>query len=420
MYCRFSTLICLLFLATIPCLQAQESEQPKLVIKPTLAMQLWSTFTDGQQLFNTDIEQFEPVDNRLNFSLHRTRAGIKGSYGDRWIYDFTTSLDFVGQDVLSGNVGAFNNTASPKFRIWNALVQYKLSEKTEGLYWTLGYFSPLISRESSTSPFNVGSFQKAWSQNYIRRHVSGTGPGRIVGTNFGGLFKAENNKLAFDYNLGLWNPRLIGFSGNSAGIIFSPLLTFRLAVHIGDAESNKYSRGLTFNHKGQRNGVTLAVSGSHQGTSDLWDSNTSFGVDLLANFGPLNISGEWMQLERELADIETSVNTGFIKAGYYLPLDNGRMLEPVLAYVFLDGATDARGQEDAASLGAFAGTDNYFEITLNYYASSKVRFSLGYTFRNGDEGAISPTEINNNFLQQGSVGTIQRGNYLGFGLLFSI
>ena len=100
MYCRFSTLICLLFLATIPCLQAQESEQPKLVIKPTLAMQLWSTFTDGQQLFNTDIEQFEPVDNRLNFSLHRTRAGIKGSYGDRWIYDFTTSLDFVGQDVF--------------------------------------------------------------------------------------------------------------------------------------------------------------------------------------------------------------------------------------------------------------------------------------------------------------------------------
>jgi len=242
----------------------------------------------------------------------------------------------------------------------------------------------------------------------------------MYGTNLGGYFKGENGKLAFDYNLGLWNPRLIGFSGNSAGLIFSPLLTFRLAVHIGDAESKKYARGLTFNHKGQRNGVTLAISGSRQGTTDLWDSNTSLGVDLLANFGPLNLSGEWMRLERELGNIETSVNTGFIKAGYHLPLDNGKRLEPVLAYVFLDGATDARGQEEAASLGAFAGTDNYFEITLNYYVSNKVRLSLAYTIRDGDEGAIVPTEINNNYLQQGGVGTIQRGNYLGFGLLFSI
>ena len=68
----------------------------------------------------------------------------------------------------------------------------------------------------------------------------------------------------------------------------------------------------------------------------------------------------------------------------------------------------------------FIEPDNYFEITLNYYLSSKVRLSLAYTLRNGDEGAISPTEINNNFLQQNSVGTIQRGNYLGFGLLFTI
>ncbi len=419
MISKFNLVFVLLALNFIS-LSAQETAQPKLVIKPTLVLQLWGTYTDGQQIFNQDNEQFESVDNRLNFTLHRTRAGIKGSYGDRWVYDLTASLDFVGQDVLSGNVGAFNNTASPRFRVWNALVQHKLSKNSEALYWTIGYFTPLISRESITSPFKVAAFEKAWSQNYIRRHVTGTGPGRILGNNIGGLFKGDNNKLAFDYNLGLWNPRLIGFNGNSAGVQFSPLLTYRLAVHIGDAESKKYSRGLSFNHKGQRNGATLAISGSRQGESDLWDNNTSFGVDLLANFGPLNLSGEWMQLRRELGNIETSATTGFIKAGYYLPLDNGKELEPVLAYVFFDGPLDARGQEDAASLGAFAGTDNYFEITLNYYLSSKVRLSLAYTLRNGERGEISPTAVNNNFLQQGSVGTIQRGNYLGFGLLFSI
>lgn len=419
MISKFHLLITILVLSFVS-LSAQEAEQPKLVIKPTLVLQLWGTYTDGQTIYNQDNQQFESVDNRLNSSLHRTRAGIKGSYGDRWVYDFTASLDFVGQDVLAGNVGAFNNTASPRFRIWNALVQNKISEKSEALYWTIGFFTPLMSRESITSPFKVGAFEKAWSQNYIRRHVTGTGPGRILGNNFGGFFKGDNNKLAFDYNLGLWNPRLIGFSGNSAGRKFSPLLTYRLAVHIGDAESKKYSRGLSFNHKGQRTGATLAVSGSRQGESDLWDNNTAFGVDLLANFGPLNLSGEWMQLKRELGNLESTSTTGFIKAGYYLPLENGKELEPVLAYVFFDGPLDARGQEDAASLGTFAGTDNYFEITLNYYVSSKVRLSLAYTLRNGDEGAISPTNVNNNYFQQGAVGTIQRGNYLGFGLLFSI
>lgn len=419
MISKFQLLITFLALSFVS-LSAQEADQPKLVIKPTLVLQLWGTYTDGQAIYNQDNQQFESVDNRLNSTLHRTRAGIKGSYGDRWVYDFTASLDFVGQDVLSGNVGAFNNTASPRFRIWNALVQNKISEKSEALYWTIGYFTPLMSRESITSPFKVGAFEKAWSQNYIRRHVTGTGPGRILGNNFGGFFKGDNNKLAFDYNLGLWNPRLIGFSGNSAGRKFSPLLTYRLAVHIGDAESKKYSRGLSFNHKGQRTGATLAVSGSRQGESDLWDNNTAFGVDLLANFGPLNLSGEWMQLKRELGNLESTSTTGFIKAGFYLPLDNGKELEPVLAYVFFNGPLDERGQEDAASLGAFAGTDNYFEITLNYYVSSKVRLSLAYTLRNGDEGAISPTNVNNNYFQQGAVGTIQRGNYLGFGLLFSI
>ena len=399
---------------------AQSDEQPKLVIKPTLAIQLWTTYTDGQQLYNNDLQRFESVDNRLNFTLHRSRMGIKGSYGDRLVYDFTGSLDFVGQDALAGYVGAPNNTASPRFRIWNFLTQYKISQNSEGLYWTMGYFTPLMSRESITSPFAVGSFEKAWSQNYIRRHVTGTGPGRIVGSNFGGFFQNDTKKLSFDYNLGIWNPRMIALNGNSAGQKFSPLLTYRLSVHIGDAESNKYSRGLKFNFKGQRKGITLGVSGSRQGEADLWDSNTAFGVDLLANFGALNLSGEWMQLKRDWNGVSSSSNTGFIKAGSYIKLANGKELEPVLKYVFFDGPTDLRAQEDAFSIGAFSGQDNYFEMTLNYYMAAKIRLSLAYTIRNGDSGAIGPVPVNNNFYKQGGVGTIQKGNYWGFGLLFSI
>lgn len=415
---RFTALIYLFLLAYNPFLQAQESAPPKLVIKPTLALQLWGTYTDGQQLYNQDNQQFESVDNRLNFLLHRSRAGIKGSYGDQWIYNFTTSLDFVGQDALSGTVGGNNNGASPRFRIWNALVQHKIKPTSEALYVTLGYMSPLISRESSTSPFAVGAFEKAWSQNYIRRHVTGTGPGRIVGTNLGGFFQGNDKKLAFDYNLGVFNPRFIGTGGNSAGQKFSPLLTYRLAVHFGDPEFNKYSRGHSFNYQGQRNGATLAISGSRQGESDLWEDNTSFGIDLLANFGQLNLSGEWMQLKRTLGDLSTSATTGFIKAGYHLPLAKKR-IEPVLTYVFFKGPTDSRNQETAKILSAFAGKNNYIEATLNYYVTDKIRWSLSYTLREGDIGEVDPEDIINNYFQQGGL-IIQRGNYLGFGLLFSI
>ncbi len=404
-------------------LQAQEvkEEQKKLVVQPILVMQLWSTYTDGQQLYNTDNQQFEAVDNRLNFLLHRTRLGAKGSYGSQWVYDLTGSLDFVGQDLLAGTVGAANNGASPRFRVWNALVQYKVIPESENLYITFGYQAPQLSRESITSPFAVGSFEKAWSQNYIRRHTSGTGPGRIVGMNIGGFNKgAENQKIAFNYDFGIYNPRFTEFGGNTTGQQHAPLLTGRLGIHIGDPENNKYSRGHKFNCKGNRKGVTLSVSGSHNGAISLWDKNQSYGVDLLANFGSINIAGEWMQLTRELDNLKSTAAAGFLKLGFHTILKNAKVFEPVITYSFLAGPTSQADQEAARSLSTFSGSENYLELTMNYYVSSKARLSLSYTFRNGDAGALDASLVNNNFFQQGGVGAIERGNYLGIGLLFNV
>ena len=409
----FLLLICL-------SLQAQETEE-KLVVQPILAMQLWSTYTEGQELYNIDNQEFEAVDNRLNFLLHRTRLGAKGSYGDRWVYDLTGSLDFVGQDLLAGTVGAANNGASPRFRVWNALIQYKVIPQSEHLYVTFGYQGPQLSRESITSPFTVSSFEKAWSQNYIRRHIVGTGPGRAVGMNVGGFMKGDTDqKIAFNYDLGIYNPRFTAFGGNSTGQQYAPLLTGRVGIHIGDPEYSKYSRGHKFNYKGSRNGVTLSVSGSHNGANNLWDNNQSYGFDLLANYGPFNIAGEWMKLMRELGDVESTAATGFLKLGYHTTLKNTRVFEPVITYSFLAGPTSQGDQEAAQLLGTFSGTENYLELTMNYYVSPKARISLSYTFRDGDAGDLDPSLVNSNYFQQGGVGTIARGDYLGIGLLFNV
>ena len=409
-----------LFLFFYLSVQAQETQE-KLVVQPILALQLWSTYTDGQQLYNSDSQQLEAVDNRLNFLLHRTRVGAKGSYGNRWVYDLTGSLDFVGQDLLAGTVGAANNGASPRFRVWNALVQYKANPASEKLYVTFGYQGPQLSRESITSPFTVGSFEKAWSQNYIRRHTVGTGPGRAVGMNVGGFMKGtEDQKIAFNYDFGIYNPRFTEFDGNTTGRLYAPLLTGRLGIHIGDPEYTKYSRGHKFNYKGNRNGVTLSVNASHNGAAIIWDNNQSYGVDLLANFGNINIAGEWMQLVRELNNVQSTAATGFLKLGLHTTLKNTKVFEPVITYSFLAGPTARADQEDAQALGTFNGSENYLELTMNYYVSPKARLSLSYTLRNGDAGDLNPSLVNNNYFQQAGVGAIGKGNYLGIGLLFNV
>ena len=400
--------------------ETKPQEENKLVIKPTLAFQLWGSYTTQQQVYNETTQQFDAVDDRLNFQLHRSRMGWKGSYGSRWVYDMTGSLDFVGQDALAGTVGGLNSGGSPRFRIWNALIQYKASASSEGLYITMGYQAPQLSRESITSPFVVGSFEKAWSQNYIRRHTTGTPPGRAVGVNIGGLTNTQDTKFAVNYDVGIYNPRVLTSGATTGGLNSRPLLTYRLGIHLGDPETAKYSRGKKFNTRGNRQGVTLSLSGSYQGESDTWDDNSSFGVDLLANYGLFNISGEWMQLKRSLGSAESTATTGFIKLGYSTKTQNGKEIEPVIAYVFLDGALDRQAQEDTRMVGAFAGKDNYLEFTLNYYVTPKIRWSVSYTLRNGDEGDFDPTLVNNNFFQQGGVGPVNKGDYLGVGLLFSI
>ena len=52
--------------------------------------------------------------------------------------------------------------------------------------------------------------------------------------------------------------------------------------------------------------------------------------------------------------------------------------------------------------------------------SPKARFSLSYTLRDGEAGDLESSLVNNNFFQQGGAGAIERGSYLGIGLLFNV
>ena len=199
----------------------QNSEQPEdwwkqIKVKPTAVLQVWSTYTMGQQVYNETTGTYEQVGNRFNTQLRRSRFGMKGNAGQDLKFNLTLAVDLVGRDLLSGTEGGANNGGSPGPRLWNAYVLWRLVPKQEWLHLGIGYQVPQIGRESTTSAFRIPSMEKSWSQNYLRRHLVGTGPGRAMGVQLGGLLLPESGSpWSGRYDIGIYNPPNTALGGNS-------------------------------------------------------------------------------------------------------------------------------------------------------------------------------------------------------------
>ncbi|MCB0662994.1 MAG: hypothetical protein KDC24_09655 [Saprospiraceae bacterium] len=397
----------------------------KFKIKPSLGLQLWSSYTFDQKVFNEETQSYDPVDDRLNFQLRRTRIGLKGQPYENLSFNFTIAIDLVGRDLLSGTEAGVNNGASPIFRLWNAYVQWRVLDKKEGLNVVFGYLPPQMGRESITSALRSNSMEKSWSQNYLRRHLTGIGPGRTMGVNVGGVFYKENRTVNWSYDAGIFTPQFESYGGNSVGDHFSPLLVGRLVAHIGDPEFKKYGIGHKINYFGKRNGLSLALAASNQGQTDLFESNQAIGADFLLNWGNLNFDGEWSMLTRsgyfmvgeERQNESVAAQTGYVRAGYNITLSNGWVIEPVAMWMFFNGEMGAEAQGYATQLKTMSGAEGKINVGANLYLNPDLKLSLFYTLRNGDAGDAGPGATVNNYFVQGGVGAIERGNWLGLGLV---
>jgi len=404
----------------------QNVKQPSLTNKlehwnldPVLAFQIWNTYTMGAQIYNENLGQYQKVDNRFNTQLRRSRLGIKGQPYQQIKFNFTAALDLVGKDLLSGTEGGGNNGASPRFRTWNAYLQWKLLPKQDYFHLTIGYLPPQIGRESITPAFRVSSMEKSWSQNYLRRHLVGTGPGRAVGVNIGGRIDELWNHISFQYDVGIFSPQFQAYSGNSQGQQASPLLVGRYSIDIGAPESKSYTTSHKSNYFGQRNGLSLAVAGAMQNSTDLFQNNYALGADFLFNLGQFNLDGEWTQLWRTAySDQRVTANTGYLRATYNIRIKNKYWFEPHIMWVQFSGATETEELETANLVKSLAGKDTSFNIGANFYFNPDLKLSLSYTNRQADAGTIENGATVNNYFFQSSVGAIKRGDWLGLGLVF--
>lgn len=285
-----------------------------------------------------------------------------------------------------------------------------------------------MQRESITAAWAVNSFEKSMSQNYVRTHLVGTGPGRATGLNLGGLMQWDMGfvkKAALNYNLGIFNPVTAELSGTSSGKKFSPLVAGRVSLSLGDPELTKYGIAYDINFFNKRRGGSLDFNFSSQGATDLFKSSRAFGPGLLFNWGPLNLDGEWIWLVREgkrtlengdVRNFTVTSRTGHFRVGANIPA--GRfVIEPTVLAMQFDGAMDASGQADAAAVKESSGQETTFDAGLNWYLDGKnLKLMVHYTWRKGDAGDAGDGSQVNMYFSQNGVGAIRRGDWLGVGL----
>ena len=421
----FRTLIAAFLFVFVHCLSAQSGLQNivnKYNIQTKLGFQLWGTYTMGQSIFDQEQGTYQLVDNRANMQIRRTRMSISADLKDNLSFKMVANLDLVGRDILSATQGGANNDVAPQFGLWDLHLGWNVAPDSDGAHLIVGYLSPQIGRASITGATVAPSFEKVWSQNYVRRTMVGTGPGRAMGMNLGGQFRKEKGAIALSYDLGLFNPVNTGIGGNSAGARSSLLWTGRVVAHFGDPESDQYSMSHKTNYHNQRNGVSLAMQGSHQGGTDLFVKSQVYGFDLLANYGRLNVDGQWVTIRRISRDFAidewASSEVSYIRCSYNIGDVNGRWFEPVITWMQLKGAMDQAGQNRALSAGTFAGKDRFFEYTLNYYLRPDIRLMVSYTENSGDAGSGEIGAEINNYFRQGGLGGIERGDLIGMGIVF--
>jgi hypothetical protein len=389
---------------------------------PYLQLQGWATYTVNHQVFNEENQQYQPVDNRINFQWRRARAGFMADVTPTLKVGLTTAYDLIGRDVLSGVTGGANNGGRPNFTIWDSHLSWQVWPNKDWLHVKAGYFRPQLSRESISSPWSVTSMDKSESQRYIRQHLSGTFPGAMPGMNLGGLWLNEQQNLGLIYHFGLFTPQQFEYNGNSAGSPAHPLYTARFVFQFGDPEQTQFKTKYDINYFGRRKGLSLGLSGSWQDRTSLHEGAFTLQSDMLFNWGPLNLDLDWMWMGRK-GHIEGGnsftylTNTGHARISYHIPLRNKRSLEPVFMLSQFNGGLSLKEQQQAALTSYFAGQDHSFDAGINYYIKGKgLKLVLHYIWRSGNSGDTFAGATFNDYFYQKNTGAILRGNWLGLGV----
>jgi hypothetical protein len=399
-------------------------KNPDFKIDPFAQLQGWGVYSVNRATQNDGDAGLDKADQRANFFFRRARIGFRGKPYKDLSYTLSLYYDNAGHDSMAATRGTSNPSVTngrqtdvtrsvAAVGVWDSFVTWKIS-KSDIFHVTAGYFRPQISRESLTAAFNVNSFEKAPSQNYVRQSVIGRNFGRASGINFGG--STYENKFGLMYNVGAFNKTTTAGSyttgspsstvtlGESQGDENSLVYVGRLALTFGDAEMEKYSFGYNINYFGKRKGITVAVNGSSQDRTPVYRENKVIGGDILFNWGAWNIDSEyfWIYKKGNGEANYSKARTGHFRIGHNFFLNNGTVLEPA---AMVSGFFGEKGSD-------YTGRDTVYDVGLNWYLDqNKYKFYVHYVMQDGD---------GNNLVHRDGATGYHYGDYAGVGMTLQI
>lgn len=366
-------------------------------VQPFASLQLWSVYTMGEQLQLEENGPMETVEDRLNFLTRRARIGFKGKPYKGLSYFLNVQYDNLGKDRFGAIRGAVN---TGQLGILDAFVTYKLNKRNDLFNLSAGYFHPQFSRECITGDMNVSAFDKSPLQGYVRGHVTGKGYGRTTGLNLGGMIRSGFVTIGYDVSLNN-NITTSAEATETTGKFWSPLIVDRVTFSFGDSDKKSYSLMYeTNNFFNERKGVTVGLSSSRQGKTDLFSSNTFAGVDVMANYGGLNLDLEGALLSRKVEGMLYEMTTWQVRCGYNVVIAHKYIIEPVVSVMKFQGDTGAP---------AF-GEEKMYDAGVNWYINKKnIKMSIHYVKQEGFGDNSYTDEV-----------TFKKGDFIGYGFVLQI
>lgn len=261
---------------------------------------------------------------RLDTYIRRARFGLGGQINSKALFYVGFTYDGIGKDSLSVSAAVPNPVDNTTFFIRDAFFTYKFNKY---LNLTTGYFRPRAGKESIyTSAFNI-SQEKGQPSFHPRIHMVGRAIGRETGINLGGFKRGK--KLSLLYDVGIFDTNHPLIQGDNS--VWSPLLTARTVLMIGDPEFETYQ--LVYSQSGfmERKGLSIGMSATYQSKTSLFRNNLVYGVDTQLNYGPLDLLAEYLWLYRETTNLTsytaTNDNSYVIKGAWNFALRHSQILQ---------------------------------------------------------------------------------------------
>lgn len=132
---------------------------------PVVMLESWTTYSMNEEKNGTE------YDDRPDVHFRRLRFGGKGELYDGISYAFAFHYDRLGEDEYAATKGSEGEAVD----VWNAYISARLLKGSELFNLHMGYFWAAISRETNTSPWAVSSFDKAYSDWYLRKFMTAQG-----------------------------------------------------------------------------------------------------------------------------------------------------------------------------------------------------------------------------------------------------